>query len=253
MSQFIVRLLTRLPTARHFFYAGGFELPQKFLSDVEATRVRGSGEQDYQFYMDEVLREGSYLACPWLPAARSKLEPCQRSTYLDMLASVAGEPQTSSLDPNFNAYMKLSDELQIKRLREYRKQKDLEQEVHASSLATLAEYPNSKLINGILQIANDFGYTPVQKLQSRANAVDLRCTVGGSAQLLIRLPDLHALKKHGNVAVQYFFTELPNEPFGLSSFVPGGHLYCSWNMNPKAIFFSFYVNCIFLSHLHSVE
>jgi hypothetical protein len=247
MSLFIDKLLKCLPKVRDAFYASGFELPLRYLADVESARIRGNDEHDYQHYMDEALREEAISTYSW-PSGRALLKPDQRSAYLDMLAArFPNEVPTSSLDPNFNRFMKLEDEVQIKRLGEYRDQKQKEQEQHATELQELIGHSSLTLVNGIIRIAEQFGYSPKHKIKARDDALDLAFTLDQPIQSLIRVTDLYALRKRGSVTAQYFFAEMPDVPFGLSSFVPGGHLYSSWNKNPQAIFFSFYVNCKFMT------
>lgn len=250
MSLFIDKLLKRLPQARDSFYTNGVELPRLFLSDVEAARVRSGDEHDYQYYMDEALREKAMSKHPW-PSDRDLIKPDQRSAYLDML-SVRYPSETASLDPNFNRFMKLDDDIQIARLGKYRDQKQKEQEQHAAELTKLVGTSSLSLVNGIIRIAEQFGYTSKQKNNARSASIELECVVPESAQLLIRLPDMYALKKHGFVTVQYYFAEMPDECFGLSSFLPGGYYYDKWNDAPGAVFFSFYVNCKFLSYIHKL-
>ncbi len=246
MSQFIDQLLKCLPHVRESFYASGFELPRLYLAAVEATRQRSEDEHDYQRYLDEVLFEYAALPYPWQPSVRHLLKSWERSAYLDMLAARAGS-DCLSLDPNFNLFVKSESWLDL--LGGFRAQKQEELERHSSALREMTGDSSNALIDGIVQIAERYGYYPKRSFKARDESLDLDGHADQCALTSLRVVDLPALKKRGYVIVQYFFNELPGRPFGLDTFVPGGHQYSDWNKTPQAVLFSFYVQCRFGANL----
>lgn len=246
MSQFIHQLLKCLPQVRESFYASGFALPPQYLAAVEATRLRGKDEHDYQRYCDEVLFEYAALPYPWQPSVRHLLKSGERSAYLDMLAGRA-ESDCLSLDPNFNLFVKSESWLDL--LGGFRAQKQQELERHSSALREMIGASSNTLIDGIVQIAERHGYYPKRSFKARDESLDLERHADQGALTSLRVVDLPVLKKRGYVIVQYFFNELPGKPFGLDMFVPGGHQYSEWNKTPLAVFFSFYVQCRFAANL----
>ncbi len=246
MSQLIDRLLKCLPDVRESFYASGFELPRLYLAAVEATRQRNGDEHDYQRYRDEVLFEYAVLPYPWQPSVRHLLTSGERSAYLDTLAARAGS-ECLSLDPNFNLFVKSESWLDV--LGRFRTQKQHELERHSPALREMIGDSSITLIDGIAQIAERHGYYPKRSFKARDASLDLERHADQGAVTSLRVVDLPALKKRGYVIVQYFFNELPGKPFGLDTFVPGGHQYSDWNKTPQAVLFSFHVQCQFATNL----
>jgi hypothetical protein len=250
MSRLIDKVLACLPRVRKSFYADGFELPCHYLAAIEATRVRGDDERDYQHYLDEVLREYAALPYPWQPSVRNLLKPEDRSAYLDMLTA-RDDGRSASLDPNFNLFVKerLDVDLRRKQVSLFRAQKQKELERHAAELGGTAGDTLRTLVDGIVRIAERHGYYPKHPFKARDDSLDLECRAGQSVRTSLRVIDLPALKKHGYVSVQYFFDELPSKPFGLDTFMPEGGLYSDWNKTPQAVLFAFYVQCRFMTNL----
>jgi len=105
------------------------------------------------------------------------------------------------------------------------------------------------LIDGIVQIAEGHGYYPKRSFKARDASLELERHADQGALTSLRVVDLPVLKKRGYVIVQYFFNGLPGKPFGLDTFVPGGHQYSDWNKTPQAVLFSFHVQCQFATNL----
>ncbi len=248
MSRFIDNLLKCLPQVRESFYASGFELPRHYLAAIEATRERAGDERDYQQYLDEVLREYAKLPYPWQPSVRNLLKPEERSTYLDMLASRSGG-DSASLDPNFNLFVRLDDDARLDWLSRFRALKQKEQGQRATEFGEAASGTLRALVDGIVRIAERHGYYPTRPFKARDESLDLEGRTDQAMRTSLRVVDLPALEKRGYVIVQYYFDELPGKPFGLDTFVPGGHQYAEWNKSPQAVLFSFYVQCRFVANL----
>lgn len=100
-----------------------------------------------------------------------------------------------------------------------------------------------------MQIAERCGYYAKRPFKARDEAIDLEGRADRTLRTSLRLVDLNALKTRGDVVVQYFFDELPNKPFGLSSFVPSDGQYSNWNKTPQSVLFSLYVQCRFAAEL----
>ena len=248
MSRFLDKLLRRLPQVRESFYANGFELPRLYLAAVEAVRQRGGDELDYERYLDEVLREYAALPYPWQSSVRHLLKTGERSAYLDILAA-RSTGNFTSLDPNFNLFV--TDEAWPDLLGKLRAQKQKELERNSEALGAVGDGSLTALIDGILRIAEGYGYHPHLPLKTRDESIDLEIRGQESVRTSLRVVDLPALRKRGSVIVQCFFSDLPGKPFGLDMFVPGGHLYSEWNKSPQSVLFSFYVQCRFAAHFGS--
>jgi len=246
MSQLVDKLLMYLPHVRESFYASGFELPRHYLAAIEATRHRGGEELDYEHYLDEVLREYAALPYPWQPSVRHLLKPEDRSPYLDMLAARSADG-SASLDPNFNLFV--NDPAWLDLLGRFRAQKQKELEQHSASLGEVADDSSSATIDGMVRIAEGHGYYPRRPVKARDDSIELESRADQPPQISLRVVDLPALKKRGYVVVQYYFKDLPGKPFGLDTFLPGGHQYSDWNKTVQAVHFSFYVQCRFAAHL----
>lgn len=249
MSRFIDNLLRCLPQVRKSFYASGFQLPCHYLAAVEAARQRNGDELDYERYLDEVLREYAALPYPWQSSVRHLLKPGERSAYLDMLAARSAGDSSASLDPNFNLFV--TNEAWLDLLGSLRAQKQKELEQHSAALGEVGDGSSAALIDGILRIAAGYGCHPKRLIKTRDESIDLEVQGHQSVRTSLRVVDLPALNKRGSVIVQYFFSDLTGKPFGLDTFVPGGHLYSEWNKSPQAVLFSFYVQCRFAVDLDS--
>lgn len=245
MSRLIDKLLACLPSVRESFYASGFELPRQYLAAIEATRQRGADEYDYEGYLDETLREYAALPSSWRPSARHLLKTEERSAYLDLLASRFGS-EAMSLDPSYKLFAKLENDAWLDLLHRFRAQKQKEVDRHAIDLGKAV---GPALTESIVQIAEMYGYYPRRPVKAKDEALNLDCRDKQTLRTSLKLVDLNALKKRGDVVVQYFFDELPNKPFGLSSFLPGDGQYSNWNKTPQAVLFSFYVQCRFAAEL----
>src|SRR4029077_9048939 len=181
------------------------------------------------FYLDEVLHEYAALKYPWQPSMRSSLRPVERSAYLDILASRStGGPEPTSLDPNFNLFVKLDSDAWAQLLDRFRHQKQKELEQHAGQLAKVAG-SSGLVVDRIVRLAEYYGYSRKHRISARQEATELDGPADHSVRTSLRLVDLAALEKRGQVVVQYFFRDLPDKPFGLDIFVPGGYLYSEWN------------------------
>jgi hypothetical protein len=245
-------LLKCLPEARGSFYARGFELPRQYLAVIESMRVRASDEYDYQYYLDQVLREYLALRYPWQPSIRESMQPDERSSYLDLLASRASLLRTpaASLDPNFDLFADLDGERRMELLTKFRGEKQLEADRWAADVGERSASGDLALIDGIVRIAERLGYRPRRAARTRDEAIEFQGTSSQYARASLVLPDLRSLLKRGHVVVQYFFSDFGStKPFGLDVFVPGGHLYSEWNKTPGAVLFAFYVQCLFLADL----
>ena len=250
MSRFISAMLKCLPEVRRNFYARGYELPMLYFEVIESMRERSQEEHDYHHYLDAVLREYAGMAHPWQSSLRADLGAEDRSEYLDMLAA-RGDSKNSSLDPNFDAFVQLDAEVWMDVLKKIRIQKQKESVLHASEFAdVVALVPSAKsTVELLLQLAQQQGYRAKRKSKLRDTVLDLESGPDHAVRVTLRLVDLHALKKRGDVVVQYFFDDLPGKPFGLDSFVPGGYIYSEWNKNIEEILFSFLVQCVFVGEL----
>lgn len=250
MARLIDKMLECLPEVRRTFYARGFDLPQSYLRAIESMRVRDGQERDYQHYLDQVLLEYAGLKYPWQPRVRAGLKPEDRSGYLDMLAErSAGVATAASLDPNYSLFVKLDSVAWQDLLKEFRMQKQVEAERHSSELADAISIATGQPISMLLRIAERQGYRSNRKVRARDDVLELKGPADSPIGMSLRVVDLPSLEKRGDVVVQYFFTDLPNKPFGLDSFVPGGYLYSEWNQGMKASAFAFYAQCRFLSDL----
>jgi hypothetical protein len=252
MNRSIGRLLSCMPKVRESFYTSGFEVPSHYLAAIEATRQRGEDERDYEHYLDEVLREYAALPYPWQPSVRHLLAPEDRSAYLDLLAS-RSEGNSISLDPNFNLFAqgRLDGDVRRDQMNRFRAQKQKELQQHAAELGETAGDTLRSLVDGVLWIAERHGYYLKRPFKARDESFELESCADRPVGTSLRVVDLPALKKHGYVIVQYFFRQFPDKPFGLDTFVPGGHLYSEWNKSAQAVLFSFFAQCRFLASLNA--
>lgn len=244
----IDRLHDCLPRARAAFYADGFCLPSLYLSAIETMRTRDDVERNFQYYIDEVVREYAALKYPWQPSVRALLKQQERSSYLDMLES-RFESTSATLDPNFKKFVNLNVDVWGGLLRQFREQKQKEMEQHYLQLIDLLGAPNCSLFNGIVKLASHFGFLPKHRIDAKKKIVDLDFQSARIDECEIRLVDLYAMRKQGSVTVQFFLRDFPEKPFGLDTFIPGGYLYSQWNKSPEMIFFSFYVQMKYMEKL----
>lgn len=243
MRDDLTHLVKALPRVRESFRLAGFTLPDVYLAAVEAQRVRPADEFDYAHFLDEVARESFVLPYPWQPAIRHLLKFPQRSAYLDLLASKS-EQGALSLDPNFNAF--LSGDAGFQMLKEFRRSKALDMDAHLHALRDLLSSTKS-LADRIAQLAEQLGFSRVGARTQDAGALLFNASADPSISL--RVVDLPALRKNGDVVVQYLFSTISSRPFGMEVFLPGANIYCNGNSSQEAVLFSFYVQCLFALNL----
>jgi len=253
MNDWIERLRESLPIVRRNFYERGFGLPCQYLEAVESVRRRGSGENDYQYYMDEVLYESFFLKYPWQPSVRTLLNENERSPYLEFLESKADDWRTTlSLDPNFDRFCKFEKpDVWLSLLSQFRSEKQSEQHMFGSELERIVSGARGSIIAGIQCIAETFGYHVKHPVKSTDKSMVLRDEIDGECYSSMRVIDLRALKKNGDVLVQFVFSEIPDKVFGLNKFIPGAYLYQLSNNGFDMTIFSFFLQCVFMSELRA--
>lgn len=231
----------------------GFELPQLYLNAIESMRLRPAQEQNYEHYLDQVLLEYCGSKHPWKPSQRESLRPGYRSAYLDKLASYLGDDSKEiSLDPNFNEFVRLNDQAWMDLLQKLRLEKQAEVDRYQLELSSSSstKFDLSKITTDtLLQLAECHGYRPVGKVKSRDQTIALENFIAQPFKTGMKILDRKALENRGDVMIQYFFEDMPDKPFGLNSFVPGGYLYSEWNKSVSAIIFSLHVQCQFFRDL----
>ncbi|NIA52837.1 hypothetical protein HAV22_04115 [Massilia sp. TW-1] len=253
MNGWIERLRESLPTVRRDFYERGFGLPCQYLEAVESVRKRGEGENDYQYYMDEVLYESFFLKYPWQASVRTQLNANQRSPYLEFLESKANDwGATLSLDPNFDRFCKFEKpDAWLRLLSQFRSEKQSEQHMFAPELKQFVSGARGSIIAGIQCIAETFGYHVKRPVKSSDKLMVLCDEIDGECYSSLRVIDLRALKKNGDVLVQFVFSEVPDKVFGLNKFIPGAYLYQLSNDGFDMTIFSFFLQCVFMSRLRA--
>jgi hypothetical protein len=252
MTRFARVLLEKISDVRRDFSSLGFKLPEIYLGTIESMRSRGTAEQTYDHYLDEVMLEHTALKFPWRPVMRDTLSPDERSPYLEMLAANFGSPPPGvSLDPNYNLFLKLDSDTDDKWLNVFREQKIIEMEHFRPKLEILISpsNPRQRMIQIIRRIAESEGYRVKGNLKMSGDFAEFESGIDEPVPVVMRLMDLHAIEKRGHVVLQYLFPDLSSKPLGLNAFAPGGYLYSEWNKTPLAVAFSFYAQCKFLSLL----
>jgi hypothetical protein len=260
VSSFTASFVRCVSKARAAFYAEGYELPSAYLRAVEAVRIRTAGESDYQFYLDEVLREDLAIRYPWTVSARADLPPGQKSAYLDALAALwssgklkATTPPHAILDPNFAEFATETGEIRSQRVVRFREIKSQDEKGHLdayASIAKKAKYGNAaSLLAMVIELAEAHGYKGPKRARLADKVIELKPANKSLLGAAARVVSLASISRRGDVFVQYVFDELPGKAFGLGDFVPGGHLYSEWNQTVEAIAFSFFVQCNFLNCL----
>jgi len=252
MQNCVQHLLARAPLIRKELNSLGHALPSIYLDMIETVRPRPQSESRFDFFLDEVASEYFKLPYPWQPAVRRLLNNAERSSYLDSLQHRFGE-HALSLDPNFNAYLK--SELEIAN-RKTRAKILCEQKISESMICDTAILRRdatgpSDLRKGFLEIARRFGFEKFSAIKSSANAFDMRSVDGSPCQLSLHIPDLPEVLKSKFLIVEFEFTEVSAQPFGISLICPGGAEYFRTGCFPGEVWFSFYIQCLFASLVQS--
>lgn len=258
MTDVIEKFLTVLPEVRAAFYRRGFDLPRTYLAHVEASRQRVNGEQDHQYYLDEVLRERSKAQAPWSPSSRLAFDPSVRSVYLDFLATVAGNLAPLWFDLNLKAF---AYELDISAIRAHRLAFIAQRDAEFDNLRPIldgyfGETPPSAAVL-MRHIAKDFGFVKTDVKKSGAsNAVyrgDILFMDADSASPFasINLYDISAFRRQGCVMLGCFLRGHPDFAIGFSDIFPGGSYYVDDHDSLRSTITSFYVQFTFFSMLRA--
>jgi len=230
----------------------GFGIPSVMLSTVEALRIRGSGEKTYDNYLSEVLKEALFLPRGiWTVKARHSLPPPLRSPYLDFLEKIrdfndAKDTASNVLDPNLELYVGLKGNATEKwrcHIAAIKQQKELELEKFRSDIdkSYFATSANKKIVDLILQAANDLGIECCLAENGKTARVVLRKSLSPEVSIYLEWSDMQALRKWG--ALQFVFViqesgrklwaprDFRSWPFafGLDGFIPGGDWYAWGN------------------------
>lgn len=228
-------------------------MPAIFLEQIELLRERSKQEKSYDLYLDEVSTECLNLQTAWSPSARAKLDSKDRSTYIDMLATLSITPSSSapkSLDPNFNIFLEMDVDARFEMLRLIKIHR--QKEIKAMPSDVLKFISSEDQLSGIVKLAEFMGYEPIKKVKNSDEFIDFYVPKNQSFFSKIRLVDLKSFRKRGYVLVHYFISASPDLPFYLGSFVPYGNSYCESNTNTEGVFFSFYSQSIFLNDFVSL-
>jgi hypothetical protein len=245
-----LELIKSLSAAREAFYSQGFRLPLKYLSLVEAVRARTPLERDFQGYLDEVLGENLALDVPWQIEKRGLLDESSRSAYLDFLGELGeGEPRFADLDINFNIFLRTKRFEVAPLLRAKKEVEALSETWRHAFVLDLAALSAKKPLDLLTGIALENGYCQISKAKDFVEFKKFDRPELGS----VRLIELEALKKRGDVVVGYRFEQNENKGLGLGNIVPGGFLYSQWNANSLQIAHAFCAQLHLFSILASLQ
>lgn len=247
--------IDHLSIIRKYFYQIGFEIPLIELNFIESLRVRTVHESQYEYYLDEVIKESFCLPrCIWNIEARKDIVSSYKSTYLSKLENLIYSENLhekfqiySILDPNKLIFANLKNknlDCWMKYLEQIKKQKKLEAEKFRDQIGIFLfnnKPPKAAAVIEIIDAIADFLEIESVLIEKGSKPrFILRAPVIDGISMFLEWSDLSALRKWGQLQFNFILQESDKKiwhiddskswpcQFSLGKVIPGGDWY-GWN------------------------